>query len=242
MAKASVPSLTKTRMVPPLTFEEAARFNTAFLRDIAEKLLHAGELAAISGAMAYGPAGAAQFFEQTMPAGVGAFECWLPGFGACLLHATETLLSAGHGAACVLNSDSPTLPVEHLLEAARALAGPGDAIVLGPSTDGGYYLLGMRRPHAHLFEAIDWSTERVAEQTLQRAREVGLPVHILPEWYDVDDAETLRRLQDDLDGIGPFRGSDAPHTRILLRELSAVGDFALRLAAGNAVLPAGAAL
>ena len=67
-------------------------------------------------------------------------------------------------------------------------------MVLGPADDGGYYLIGMKAPHIHLFEDIDWSTSRVAEQTRQRARALGLSVAELDTWYDVDDAAALRRL------------------------------------------------
>ena len=89
----------------------------------------------------------------------------------------------------MLNSDSPTLPTALLSETAEALARPGDRAVLGPSSDGGYYLLGLKTAHRRLFEDIAWSTERVAEQTLERAREIGLEVYRLPVWYDVDDVD-----------------------------------------------------
>ena len=101
------------------------------------------------------------------------------------------LVVRGHPVAAVLNSDSPTLPPAYLVELAEALARPGDRAVLGPATDGGYYVLGLKAPHARLFEDVEWSTENVAEQTLARAREIGLPVHVLPPWYDVDDLASL---------------------------------------------------
>ena len=98
----------------------------------------------------------------------------------------------------MLNADSPTLPTELLVLTAELLAAPGDRAVLGPSDDGGYYLLGLKRRHERMFQDIDWSTERVAAQTLARAGELGLPIHVLPTWYDVDDAATLRRLHGEL--------------------------------------------
>ena len=73
-----------------------------------------------------------------------------------------------------------------------------DAVVLGPSDDGGYYLIGLRKLHRSLFEEIDWSTERVLAQTIDRARRLGLRVHLLPAWYDVDTADDLRRLTQEL--------------------------------------------
>jgi len=105
--------------------------------------------------------------------------------------------------------------------------------VLGPSIDGGYYLLGLKQAHRRVFEDIDWSTERVARQTLERARELGLSVHTLPAWYDVDDAQALKTLHAELcAGIAfaadllPYRAS---HTATLLRTLIEGGDLVERL-------------
>ena len=130
------------------------------------------------------------------------------GFGRCLLQAARSLFDRGHDAVCLLNSDSPTLPTSLLSRAARALAEAGDRVVLGPADDGGYYLIGMKAPHVHLFEDIDWSTSRVAEQTRQRARALGLSVVELDTWYDVDDAAALTRLCRD-SGVGKRRSADS---------------------------------
>ena len=194
MAKASAPGRTKTRLVPPLTYEEAAALNTVFLQDIADNLLRAGRHAPIAGYAAYAPPRSEDFFSGILPPQIGLIEACLPGFGDCLLHTVDEVLARGHGSAVVLNSDSPTLPTAFLIETAGVLAQPGERAVLGPSTDGGYYLLGLKSAHRHLFADIDWSTERVAAQTLERAREIKLDVHLLPAWYDVDDVEGLNRL------------------------------------------------
>lgn len=234
MAKASIPGRAKTRLVPPLTAAEAALFNTAFLQDIAQNLVDAGELAPIRPFMAFAPAGTEQFFRDNLPPGIGLVETVASNFGDCLLHAITALLAAGHGAACLLNSDSPTLPRSYLIAAATVLGAEGDRIVIGPSTDGGYYLIGMKHPHRSLFEGIEWSTERVFEQTVDRARELGVPVVTLPTWYDIDDAETLRLLADELLGDRPFRyvGSHATAalaSRQLLLDLIGSANLATRL-------------
>jgi rSAM/selenodomain-associated transferase 1 len=233
MAKASVPGRTKTRLTPPLTAAEAAAFNTAFLKDISANLLAAGHRAGIRGYMAYGPPGAEPFFTDNLPREISLIESWLPNFGDCLFKAIDGLFAAGHGSAVVLNSDSPTLPTALLVETAEMLARPGDRAVLGPSTDGGYYLLGIKQAHRRLFDDIDWSTERVARQTLERAREIGLDVHELPAWYDVDDSQALRQLHAELfdDGsldpaLTPFH---APSTAALMSELLAAADLTTRL-------------
>jgi uncharacterized protein len=220
----------------PLTAQEASALNTRFLRDVADNLIGASVHANISGYMAFSPAGSAGFFRGIMPERIGLLETVAPDFGECLFHAATSLLDDGYGAVCLLNSDSPTLPAAYLVASATALAVPGDRVVLGPSTDGGYYLIGLKRPHRHLFEDIDWSTERVAAQTLARANELGLPVHQLPSWYDVDDAECLRRLVRELFDATPFRvwgsrATPATWTRSKLTQLLDSADLAARLGA-----------
>ena len=161
-------------------------------------LLSAGSHAAIAGYVAFAPAGTEAFFHDTLPLDIGLIDACLPSLGDCLVHTIKEIFARGHAAAVVLNSDSPTLPTALLVEAADMLARPGERAVLGPSTDGGYYLLGLKTVHRRLFEDITWGTERVAAQTLERAREIKLDVHLLPPWYDVDDVEGLRRLHGEL--------------------------------------------
>jgi hypothetical protein len=114
---------------------------------------------------------------------------------------------------------------------------------MGPSCDGGYYLLGIKRPHRRLFEDVDWSTDRVARQSIERAQELGLEVYELPVWYDVDDRDTLRLLHAELFGgrsfnrdLMPYRAS---HAAALMRCLSADSDFSQRLGVASSLAPAG---
>ncbi len=221
MAKASIPGRTKTRLTPPLTHEQSAGLNTAFLRDVADNLLAAGTLASISPWMAHAPAGSRDFFARILPDSVGLLETVAPDFGACLHRAADLLLAAGHESVCLLNSDSPTLPTGYLVAAATALAAPGDRVVVGPATDGGYYLIGLKNAHRRLFQDVDWSTERVFRQTLARVDELGLPVVVLPSWYDVDCEDALRVLIGELIEGRPFRavGSKPTGARFTLRYL-----------------------
>ena len=216
MAKASAPGRAKTRLVPPLTFDEAASLNTAFLKDVADNVLlaarNSGIAAGIAGYAAYGPSGSEDFFQRTLPGSIGLIGAWLPNFGDCLLHTIDEIFARGHSSAVVLNSDSPTLPTALLIATAEALARPGDRAVLGPSTDGGYYLLGLKTAHRRMFEDITWSTERVAQQTRERAREIDLELHELPAWYDVDDVAGLRRLYAELCGGDDERRRPAAHS------------------------------
>ena len=208
MAKAPSAGQVKTRLVPPLSAEEAMQLSGCFLQDVTANIALASRTIPIDAYVAYAPAGSEAAFADltaqgtrlvladgspTMPDGVERF-------GRCLLHAVQGLFALGYGAACLLNADGPTLPTERLIAAARALAEPGERAVLGPADDGGYYLIGMKAPHAALFRAIDWSTERVAAQTAARARAAGLACVTLAPWYDVDDPAALGALLDELDG------------------------------------------
>ncbi len=242
MAKASSPGRTKTRLCPPLSLEQAAALNTTFLQDITQNIADAGRATPIAAYMAFGPPGSERFFREHLPRDVGLIEAWLGNFGRCLSFTLQALLDRGHMAACVLNADSPTLPASLLSKMAQALAEPGERVVIGPAEDGGYYALGLKTLHPRLFEDIDWSTERVFAQTLDRAAEIGLAVLRLPTWYDVDDADGLRRLCADLfDPAVAARPTLAPssaeHTRRLLTQMLATGDLDARLRGMGAETP-----
>jgi uncharacterized protein len=202
MAKAPRPGLAKTRLCPPLHPAQAAELSAAFLLDTTENIALAARHAPIHGCIAYAPAGTEAWFAGHVADGTGLVLADgsppmppdVQGFGRCLLHAAQALLGSGFGAACLVNSDSPTLPTALLARAANALLAPGERVVLGPADDGGYYLLGMKQPYAHLFADIAWSTSEVAAATRERATSLGLEVITLPFWYDVDDADSLTRL------------------------------------------------
>ena len=228
MAKASKAGLTKTRLAPAIGLAEAARLNTAFLRDAADNLVAAAAQAAargipLAGYMAYGPPGEGSFFDF-LPEDIGLVEAWREGFGDTLAQAFTGVLRQGHAATCLLNADSPTLPPSLLVDAAAILRGPGERLVLGPSTDGGYYLIGARRLHPELFSGIAWSTAAVFEQTLDRATRLGLDVRVLPLWYDVDDAASLDILRGELFADTPFgpehlKRGEARHSREVLANI-----------------------
>ena len=233
MAKASVARRTKTRLVPPLTFDQAAECNTAFLRDIADNILATSTKASIAGYVAYGPPDARRFFEENVPREIALIEASYPSLGDCLDHAIAQLLARGHRAAVVVNSDSPTLPTSLLVETAELLGRSGERAVLGPALDGGYYLLGVKARHHRLLEDIAWSTPRVTQQTLERAAELRLPVHMLPTWYDVDDVATLKMLLCELFDGQPFAPDVSParahHTRALMQSLLGIPELKDRL-------------
>jgi rSAM/selenodomain-associated transferase 1 len=221
MAKAPQAGRSKTRLCPPLLPEQAAALSAAFLRDVTGNMAEAARLAPIVPYAAYAPLGAEALLQQHLAPGTAllladgspSMPPGVDGFGRCLLHAVHGMLAAGHAAACVLNSDSPTLPTRILRQAAEILLAPGDRAVLGPADDGGYYLLGVKAPHAALFADIAWSTDSVAGQTRARARSIGLELLELDTWYDVDDAPSLRLL------LSETQGYAAPATQAAIARL-----------------------
>ena len=227
MIKAPRPGASKTRLSPPLTPEEAAALSACFLRDTTANIAHVvrahapgGGGAPAAGVAAYTPTGMEAAFDGLLPDGFTMVAQREEGFGGRLVGAVEDLLAVGYGSVCLIDSDSPTLPAAALAAAVEALAQPGDRLVLGPSEDGGYYLIGVKAAHHRLFEDITWSTEHVTPQTLERAAELGLEVVQLPTWYDVDDRATLRSLCEELFGGQGARaaagGYPAPRTREFL--------------------------
>jgi rSAM/selenodomain-associated transferase 1 len=104
----------------------------------------------------------------------------------------EDHLSGGDSRVVIIGSDSPTLPREYVERAFEELAG-ADCVV-GPASDGGYYLIGMQGRVWPVFSGIEWSGSRVLDQTVMRLREAGGCLAVLPVWYDVDTPDDWRLL------------------------------------------------
>jgi rSAM/selenodomain-associated transferase 1 len=207
----------KTRLQPLLTPEEAAQLNVCFLRDIAAAIVSIGRES--RGVGVFTPVGSEHDYVDVLPSDFVLIPQRGNSFGERLMNTVTDLLRVGFKCCCLINSDSPTVTADAFRQAVVALQGADNNIVLGPSDDGGYYLIGMRKAYRRLFEDIDWSTERVFAQTLDRARERKLNVHVLPKCYDIDDATALRRLCGEL--LDEKSGDVAPATRKFLAELVA---------------------
>lgn len=220
MAKAPIAGAVKTRLVPPLAALEAAALNICFLRDMAANIQSVSETEAASGLVVYTPAGAESAFAGVLPEGFELLVQRGSSLGERLCNATDDLLQQGYGAVCLINSDSPNLPKSILIRAIESLVTEGDRVVLGAAEDGGYYLIGLKHAHRNLFNEIAWSTSDVLARTQQRAAEIDLPVELLPTWYDVDDAETLDRLCEELFLTSSSNEAyPAPYTRAFLESI-----------------------
>ena len=223
MCKAPRPGRTKTRLAATIGREAAAALSACFLKDVAAAIGAMPKYLGRHGYGVYAPAGAEKELRQLLPP---EFDLLLQvdcEFGNVLHSATRDLLTLGHDCVILVNSDSPTLPTTLLVDAVEALRAPGDRMVLGPAIDGGYYLVGLKHAHRHLFTGIPWSTNAVAQRTLDRSVEIGLEAVVLPEGYDMDDAETLAILRDEL-AARPTRftgGGSAVSTRAYFSAVAA---------------------
>jgi len=175
------------------------------------------------GVAIYTPVGSEANLGQLLPSGFKMIAQREGGFGLRLSGAIEDLFAVGFAAVCLINSDSPTLPFDCLRDLSAYMKEPEDRMVIGPCHDGGYYLIGLRRPHTRLFDGINWNTERVYSETIERSKEIHLSAIMLPVWYDVDDQHSLNRLLSELfperGNEAVPRGAPAPHTKDFLDQI-----------------------
>jgi hypothetical protein len=211
MAKAPRAGEVKTRLSPPLSATEAAELYRCFLLD---KIEQVRTLTRAIPAIAYTPPDGRDLFEGMAPDFLLVPQRG-PDLGARLANSLEHLFALGHMAAFAIDSDTPTLPTAHLEQALDLIATPGIDLVLGPSEDGGYYLIGLRAVHRELFEDMPWSTAQVVPETFRRAERKGLTVATLPPWFDIDTPEDLEHLQASL---ADSAGNAARHTRRFFME------------------------
>ena len=216
VCKTPEPGRSKTRLSPPLAPDECAAISACFIADLARTV---GSLAMdgdVTPYALYTPVGSEDRLRALLPAGFEIAPQRGDGFGERLLCGAIDLL-VDHAGAILVNSDSPTLPRAILRAAVDAVAA-GDNVVLSPAHDGGYTLIGLSRVHPELFDDIPWSTSAVHRLTVERAAAIGLPAVDVPGWYDVDDAESLRVLEDEFAGrpFSSIAGADAPATRRFL--------------------------
>jgi rSAM/selenodomain-associated transferase 1 len=218
MAKAPRAGKVKTRLSPPLTLEQSAELNICFLKDTTRNIADVASTSAAVGLVCYTPVGDEGLFDDLLPEGFALIPQRGDTFGERLHAASQDILACGFGAVCLIDSDSPTVPASAFHKAIELLNRSGDRIVLGGSNDGGYYLIGLKKPHGEPFTGIHWSTSTVYAETVEAIREADIDLGELPVWYDVDDRDTLNLLRDELlEGKAPLfatvPGYPAPHSR-----------------------------
>ena len=211
-----MPGQVKTRLSPPLSQEEAASLYAAFLGDALEAYA-AGDAFGLGESVAVrlylAGAESPRSTAGLAPGSITTHRQKGDGLGPRMLRAFAETFAAGFERIVVIGTDHPTLPPAFVGEAFRALSEPF-TVALGPSADGGYYLLGLNELYSRLFE-MEYSHGGVFEDTLERSVEEGARPVVLPEWYDVDDMESLRRLVREWRAGAPI----PPHTQSALKAL-----------------------
>jgi len=218
MAKLPRPGAVKTRLRDSLSDSQCADLYQAFLDDKVDSVCALGGAVPV---LAFTPVDAEHVFADRYGSRVRLLPQRGADLGERLANVAERLFGHGYAGVVLLDSDTPNLPAAHLATAVSILADSAD-LVLGPTHDGGYYLLGTRRFTPELFRGIAWSTSSVTGQTLAVARRLGLGVHVLPSWYDVDTPEDLARLSRDVRELTAGPGYPR-HTAQALAAIQAAG-------------------
>jgi len=188
VAKEPVPGKVKTRLFPKFSPAVAADLYRCFLHD---RIQEVSTLNGVYRAIAYTPENARETFMTLALDGFELFAQQGKHLGERLNNIFLEKLSQGYKAVSIVDSDSPDLPKSLIEESFELLLSKRADIVFGPCYDGGYYLVGMRKPHPELFRDIPWSTENVLSVTLEKARKMGLNVKLLSAWNDLDTFEDL---------------------------------------------------
>ena len=199
-AKYWQPGAVKTRLAADIGAGPAADLYRLFL----ETLLRRFSDCADGRVLAFTPAERQAEFEAL------ASHAWLAevqcegDLGARMAHHFARALSRAERAV-LIGSDSPDLPLRFMDLAFELLA--CHDVVLGPTTDGGYYLIGLRQRVPAIFEGVDWGTSRVWTQTVSCLDRLGIGYAQLPQWHDVDTAVDLAHLHRQLSEL-PDMGAD----------------------------------
>ena len=202
----------KTRLIPALGADGAADLYRAFTDDLCARLAPCVRLIMASSAQHgdYTARLARRHHVAVMPQGEGDLGARMRRLATAVLAVSDRVVLIG--------SDAPTLPVEHVTAGLRAL---GRArVVLGPSLDGGYYLIGFRGPPPDVFTRMPWGGPRVLARTLARLRRTRITPAVLPAWYDVDTPSDLDLLTRHLAMLATLGSEPAPRTRRFLTRLS----------------------
>lgn len=194
MTKVPRPGFSKTRLAPPLSAEEAAALASCFSQDVVRKIRRVANDVIIAYAPADGQAELRELFGEGLH--------WIEQNGADLGQRLDGVIrhafSSGFGPLIVVGTDSPTLPESFVIGAFKSLTANDSHLTLGPSADGGFYLIGLPRQAPDIFHDVAWSTPRAYEHTARNAALAGLNLIALPPWYDVDTFSDLVHLRFEL--------------------------------------------
>jgi uncharacterized protein len=219
MAKAPVAGVAKSRLAPPLSLEEAAELYRCLLLDLLENVASFEEADLY---LAFTPADAVRLFRDLAPPNFRRVPQRTEDLGERMSGIFEDSFEKGYERVVVIGSDLPVFPSSFLRDAFRALAGLSD-VVLGPSRDGGYYLIGLSRLVPEIFTGIPWGTARVLQATQDQLSRIGVEPSLLEGWFDVDTVEDLKFLRQMVSTAAQTRTSE------MIKKLSILRDLPYRL-------------
>jgi rSAM/selenodomain-associated transferase 1 len=196
MAKAPIPGTVKTRMVPPLTHEQAAELSQALLLDQLDHLTGLGDVELY---VPFTPVDAKSFMKSIVPASFQCFHQRGDDLGERMHEVFAELWRRGHRNLVLIGSDLPVVPLVFLRDAFKVLEREDRQLVFGPSEDGGYYLVGMNQPTPEIFDGMSWSHDQVLAQTTEKLTGLGIDFGLLPGWLDLDTIEDLKRFRAEAD-------------------------------------------
>lgn len=218
-AKVPKPEQVKTRLQPDLSPDASSQLYLAFILDT----LNAASLKGVERILGCDATRRDPFFKGLSERfGLALVDQVGENLGIRMRNAIEEAYRMDFGQVVIIGTDIPTLPIGYIQEAFKQLKKrPQEpSIVLGPSTDGGYYLIGCSGSVPPIFDGIAWGTEQVLTQTLQRITDKNLDATLLPFWYDVDTIEDIRFLSAHLAYLERQTGkSPAPETSRVLKTL-----------------------
>jgi rSAM/selenodomain-associated transferase 1 len=194
-AKAPIPGQVKTRLCPPLTPDEAATLHGSFVLDTLERTKTAATKLKlpVDRYLACSPSSAHVFFKiMEERQQVKLLDQVGDDIGTRMHHAFETLFARGYRLVILVGIDVPSLPLDHYKQALTLLE--SNDVVVGPALDGGYFLIGLKRPAPGLFKDMPWSTAQVLRRTEEKAAALALKTALLAPWRDVDTLDDLRAL------------------------------------------------
>lgn len=198
----------KTRLAAEgISPQRCADLYRAFLEDTLDLVR---SIAAGRKIAAVAPPASPEFLASLSKAGFAVTEQRGENLGERMAHFFKEAFEAGAKKVVLIGSDSPTLPASYLEEALEALE--QNEVVLGPSGDGGYYLIGLTRLWPELFREVAWSRPEVLSQTLQKIAAAGREkaLYLLSPWYDIDQKSDLEFLRFHLETLSSFKTNPFP--------------------------------
>jgi uncharacterized protein len=213
LAKAPVARQVKTRLLSSFTAKEAAELARSLLVD---QLNHLQSLDTADFYLAFAPDDAQLLMEKLAPLCFHLFPQQGDDLGARMAAVFERLFQIGHKNIVLIGGDLPPVPLHFFDQAYAFLDAPNKLVVLGPSRDGGYYLVGCNQPTPEMFHGMSWSHSEVLTETQNKLASLKVDYHLLPPWFDIDTAEDLRHLESVSDNA---LKKAMPNTLLLLQRL-----------------------